>query len=217
VPKPSTHNSGFSRLQWCLAILTIVVLVVSVSVVGYIVTKNQQTQAFNKASQTLFYGVDLRAAELRNAQKSMLGMHYASDEFAGADIEAFAAQLRQYMPALHSLGMVEHVDGAMLANYEKWMVEAGNDAFRIHEYGADGQSSSDLTRDTYLPIISIDSKEATTQNLLGADLSSLDGVASQLAFVIRSGEAFMAPVPEKWPVPGNTLIFHPATGNTRRC
>jgi len=140
----------------------------------------------------------------------MLGMHYASDEFAGADIEAFAAQLRQYMPALHSLGMVEHVDGAMLDNYENWMIEAGNDAFQIHEFGAEGQSMSNRNRKSYLPIISIDSTDTSSKNMLGTDLSSLEGVASQLPFVIRSDEAFMVPIPDNWPLPGNTLIFQPA-------
>lgn len=210
MPQQSTSNSGFSRVQWFLAILTIAVLVVSVLVTGYFSTKKQQTQAFHKASQTLFHGVDLRAAELRNAQKSMLGMYYASDEFAGADIEAFAAQLRQYMPALHSLGMVEHVDGAMLDHYEKWMAEAGNDSFQIHEYNLEGRVATDRSRETYLPIISVDSGDSVKRKLLGTNLSSLDAVASQLPFVIRSGEAFMVPIPDNWPVPGDTLIFQPA-------
>jgi len=114
------------------------------------------------------------------------------------------------MPALHSLGMVEHVDGAMLDNYEQWMIETGNDSFKIHEYEEHGGSTSNPTRKSYLPIISIDSKDAINQDILGTDLGSLKSVASQLPIAIRSGKALMAPIPNKWPLPGNTLMFQPA-------
>jgi len=91
---PTTR--GFTKLQWTVSIATIAAVVIATLVGGYIVSERQQTQRFSEASQKLFYEADLRVGELHNVRKSMLGMHYASDEFAGADIEAFAVQLIQY-------------------------------------------------------------------------------------------------------------------------
>lgn len=210
MPNSSSTHRGFSTFQWSLATIGVATLVVAVLLTGYSVTHRQQTQEFEDASQKLFFDVGLQVAELRSMKKSMLGMHYASDEFAGADIEAFAAQLRQYMPALRSLGMVEHVDGTMRDQYEIWMAEDGRDSFRIHEYNLEGQATSDLIKDSYLPIISVDSRDSDTQALLGTNLSSIEQIATQMPYIIRSGEAFMVPIPSGWPVPGNTLILQPA-------
>jgi len=205
-----SKNRGFTKLQWATATAALVAIVLTTILVGYTVTQQQQTQRFSEASQKLFYEADLRVGELRNVRNSMLGMHYASDEFAGADIEAFAVQLRQYMPALRSLGMVEHVDGTLRTQYESWMAEAGNETFQIHEYDTSGNLNRDLDSESYLPIISIDSRDSEMQAILGLNLGGVDGIATQLPLVIDSGEAFLVPIPEGWPIQGNTLILQPA-------
>jgi len=182
----NSTTRGFTKFQWMISFAIIASLVIATLVIGFSLSERQQTQRFNDVAQKLFYEADLRVGELRNVRKSMLGMHYASDEFAGADIEAFAVQLRQYMPALHSLGMVEHVDGSLREQYEAWMLESGNDTFRIHEYTEFGEATEGENRESYLPIISIDSRDSEIRALLGTNLSAVDDISSQLPDVIRA-------------------------------
>ncbi len=181
-----------------------------VMLIGWHLTWQTQARQFDDHADKAFHAAGVRIAELRSVMQSMLGMHYASDEFAGADIDAFARQLRFYSPFVRGLGMFEYVDGGVRANYEKFMSERLDRRFRIHGYDAAGRPHARSIQERYLPLISIDSGDPSSLALLGTDLAGNRRFADLLARTESSGEAFVMPLPGLWPLSGDTLLIQPA-------
>ena len=102
--KRNALNAGFSRNEVSFIAALILCVVVGTLMWGYQISEQGQIERFEQKSQLLNNAAGLRIAETRSFIKSVEGMHYASDEFAGGDIEAFVKQVRQYSPYLHSLG-----------------------------------------------------------------------------------------------------------------
>ena len=177
---------------------------------GWQITGWQQARLFEDHARSRFHETGVRIAELRSVMQSMLGMHYASDEFAGADIEAFAQQLRVYSPFVRGLGMFEFVSGGMRENYEAFMGNRLERTFSIHDYDARGAIRRSGERARYLPLISIDSADRASRALLGTDMASDPDLRRLLDQNIATGDAFVVPMPANWPLAGDTLLIQPA-------
>lgn len=217
---PTETNGGgtFARFNRNLSlrstffIVTVLLILVS-TYSGVRISHNQQVQEFSKDSQLLFTEATSKVVEIRSVMKSMLGMHYASDEFAGADIEAFASQLRQYSPSTHvqDLGMFEYIDASLRSEYEIWMQQQGLTGFTIHPLSNLPEESTAIAqalRD--YPIISIDSPSGDKQRLLGLNLVSVPGFLERMDETTATGESFLLKAPDAWPSTGNLLLVQPA-------
>ena len=150
-----------------------------------------------------------RVVEMRGVLKSMLGMHYASDEFAGPDIEAFGEQLRAYSPFVRSIGMFGSVDGALRADYERYLAASGGGEAGILVWDENDGARRSGPRDRYAPIESIDPLDAAGKRFIGTDLGSVPAIAGPLERAVASGEGFVARVPVGWPVAGDALLLQP--------
>jgi len=205
----NNSNGGLSRSElWILGCFGVVLISVALFT-GFRFTQQHQQRVFTEQSQQFFHEVGLRVVELRSVMKSMLGMHYASDEFAGADIDVFAAQLRQYSPFVHSLGMFEDVDGSMRSNYERWMANKSQSSFTIHDYAREGESIPSANRERFLPLISINPVDPASVSLLGTDFGSNSVIANLLQQSVDTGNCAVSAVPGGWPMAGNTLLIQP--------
>ncbi len=100
-------KAGFSKNEAKVFGFLILCVAVGTLTWGYRNAEREQSLHFAEQSQRINNSAGLRIAETSSFIKSIEGMHYASDDFAGPDIEAFVNQVRQYSPFLHSLGMFQ--------------------------------------------------------------------------------------------------------------
>ena len=147
--------------------------------------------------------------ELEAVLKSLLGMHYASDEFAGLDINAFADQLRFFSPFVNSIGMFGVVDETLRHDFEHAAAIYKNQQFDIHTYSSAGVSERHVSAHTYLPIISVEPFNEIGHGSLGLDLASDPDIAAILQDSKRSGQGAIVKVPEGWRISGDSLLLQP--------
>lgn len=204
------RNRRFSLQVICgLAILVLLTLCIYV---GLTISYGQQVRAFNENSEKLLNEATSNVVEVRSIMKSMLGMHYASDEFAGADIDAFASLLRQYLNSTHvqDVGMFEYIDSEFRAMYESWMREQGSPNFRIHSLPGLRDSSVSVSQPSYdFPIISSDAPQSEKHRLLGLNLATIPGFVENIDATVVSGDAFLIKTPESFPTSGELLAVQP--------
>ena len=167
-----------------------------------------ETDRFEAASAAALRAVGERVIEMRGVMKSMLGMHYASDEFGGVDIEAFAEQLRAYSPFVRSIGMFGAVDGSLREDYERYHTESSGVPFVIHAWTGEGETS-ERSGERYLPVRSVDPLDAIGRRFLGTDLGSVSAIAVPLWRTVASGEGIVTDIPAGWPIEGDALLLQP--------
>lgn len=199
----------FTVREWLTVCAMVVIVAALALATGYRISRNSQVEHFDTRSNTLLRGVGERVIELRGVIKSMLGMHYASDEFAGVDIDAFAEQLRNYSPFVHSLGMFTIVDGDLLAEFELQGAMFEQTRFQVHSYAATGERIPVSARSLHVPVISIDPLDQVGSEFLGVDLVNEPIIADSLQAAILSGRGILVPKPDRWPISGDALLLQP--------
>ncbi len=207
--KRNALKAGFSRNEVSFIAALILCVVFGTLMWGYQISEQDQIERFEHKSQLLNNAAGLRIAETRSFIKSVEGMHYASDEFAGGDIEAFVNQVRQYSPYLHSLGMFQAVKPSMLMSYWDQMLENGSDSYSIHEYAETGERVAVSRKARYLPVHTIAPMEASHEPILGTDLAGSKEIDELLNVAIDTAESFIARASEGWPFHTKYLLIQP--------
>ena len=202
-------KAGFSRNELSFIAALILCVVVGTLTWGYRISEQEQIQHFENKSQLVNTAAGLRIAETRSFIKSIEGMHYASDEFAGGDIEVFVNQVRQYSPYLHSLGMFQAVKPPMLVTYWEQMLAKGLDSYTIHNYSEIGERIPVSRKERYLPVHSIAPLDNEHESLLGADLAGSKDIDHLLDTAIDTAESFITQSSEGWPFHTKYLLIQP--------
>lgn len=207
----STHFlASFSRGERAFIAIVFLVAIAGSLSWGYYSSEKRQIQEIEQQAQQLHQAAGLRIAETRSFIKSIQGMHYASDEIAGADIEAFAEQVRQYSPYLHSLGMFKDVTGELREEFQNYIRrEYGIKSFSIHHYSESGKSLPSPDQKRYQPVITITPNDKEHEIMLGADFSTSAEIASMLSTAIDTDEAFITRTPNGWPFHEKFLLIQP--------
>ncbi len=185
--------------------------------VGWRVAAGLERDRFEHASGLLLRTAGERVVETRGVLRSMVGMHYASDEFAGADIEAFAEQLRIHTPFVESLGIAAAVEPGLREDYERYAISVlGRErpvrGWVVDPDGGPSRAVAVAARATGGPhwvVDSVESPDAGDAPFVGTDLATVPALAARLEVAIGSGRGFAAPVPAAWPVPGDALLVQP--------
>lgn len=200
---------GFSHSE--LAFITALCVVVAISTLfwGYNAIEREQQRQLNQQAQTLFNNAGVQLAETGSFIASIEGMHYASDEFAGADIEAFVSRVREHSPYLLSLGMFQDLAGDMRPFYERYMANEGHDDFLLHRDSVNGERLPQANQARYLPIHTVSPPDDPWSSLLGTDLLSSTELAGELTAAIDTATSFIIETPPGWPLGAAHLLIQP--------
>lgn len=204
------HKRGYN-LRSIFGVSLLVLLAICIYS-GFEISHSRQVQVFTEKTEKLLNEATSNVVEVRSIMKSMLGMYYASDEFAGADIEAFASLLRQYSNSTHvqDVGMFEYIDSEFRSMYESWMHQQGSPDFRIRSLPSlPGAPTPASPHSHDFPIISTDSPVGDKQRMLGLNLASIAGFVDGINATVVSGRSFLVKTPENWPSSGNMLAVQP--------
>ena len=204
-----TRLGLFSSREWLVITLAVTIVTVGTFLVGLRVVHQNALEDFEKRSEIILSEVGKTVVELEAVLKSLLGMHYASDEFAGLDINAFADQLRFFSPFVNSIGMFGVVDETLRHDFEHAAAIYKNQQFDIHTYSSAGVSERHVSAHTYLPIISVEPFNEIGHGSLGLDLASDPDIAAILQDSKRSGQGAIVKVPEGWRISGDSLLLQP--------
>ncbi|MDC0434902.1 EAL domain-containing protein [bacterium] len=199
----------FSSREWLVITLAVAIVTVGTFLVGLRVVHQNALDDFEKQSETVLGEVGKTVVELEGVLKSLLGMHYASDEFAGLDINAFADQLRFFSPFVNSIGMFGVVDEALRSDFEEAAAIYKDQRFDIHTYSAAGVFERHVSARKYLPIISVEPFNEIGHDSLGLDLASDPDIAAVMQDSKRSGQGAIVKVPEGWRISGDSLLLQP--------
>ena len=208
------QSRAFSRGEWSLAVALVSLLVLLTLAGGRSFVRASETARFEAASAAALRSVGERVIEMRGVMKSMLGMHYASDEFGGVDIEAFAEQLRTYSPFVRSIGMFGAVDDTLRVDYEAYHAERNLMPFAIHAWEESGERRA-VSEARYLPVESVDPLDEIGRRFLGTDLGSVAAIAEPLGRTVSSGKGIVADIPPGWPIAGDALLLQPVYLSTQ--
>ena len=204
-----TRLGLFSSREWLVITLALTIVTVGSFLVGLRVVHQNALEDFEKRSESILSEAGKTVVELEGVLKSLLGMHYASDEFAGLDINAFADQLRFFSPFVNSIGMFGVVDEALRHDFEHAAAIYKKQQFAIHTYSSTGVSERHVSAHTYFPIISVEPFNEIGHDSLGLDLASDPDIAVVLQDSKRSGQGAIVKVPEGWRISGDSLLLQP--------
>jgi len=205
----SQHSGIFTLREWVAAVLLISIAVFVTLALGYRYIHDNKKHQLQSDAELVLSDVGERVIELQGVLNSMLGMHYASDEFAGLDISAFAEQLRHYSPFVRNIGMFGVVDRELRSEYEKYAAVYKDYTFLIHGPGMDGNATSDNLPSSYYPIISIDPLDQQGIDNLGFDLSTAAEMAQAIEMGRISGKGVILSMPDAWDMQGDALLLQP--------
>jgi len=207
----STEKIGgtFSRLEWLLAVALVLLTAIGILYASYSISYINSQKRFEADSNMALRNVGERVVEINGVMKAMLGMHYASDEFAGTDIEAFAEQTRRYSPFVRGLGLYGVIEAEMRSEYEGFASSNQNQEYRIHTYNSDGASLYHESSGNYLPIISIATEGTMSQGFLGTDLAQESTIVEALINATDAGGGILLPVPRNWPIDSTAILLQP--------
>jgi len=153
--------------------------------------------------------VSEKVVEIRGVKRAILGMHYASDEFAGNDIQAFAEQTQRYAPYVEGMGLYSSISGTLRKEFETYTAASLQMPFFIHSYGPDGTPVRHDNREEYYPITSVHSDSYRERGFLGTDLAVEDGIAAVLKEAISTGQGALVARPKHWPINGAAVMLQP--------
>ena len=199
----------FSLREWLMISLSVLMVTVGSFLVGLRVVHKNAINDFEKHSELILSDVGKTVVELEGVLKSLLGMHYASDEFAGLDINAFADQLQFFSPFVNSIGMFGVVDETLRQDFENAAAIYKDQQFKIHSYNPAGASQRHDSPHKYLPIISVEPFNEIGHDSLGLDLASDPDIAAVLQESKRSGQGAIVKVPKGWRISGDSLLLQP--------
>ena len=199
----------FTSREWVLVVLCIAICTSATFHVGLKVARQNASEDFESESEMILSEVGRSVVELEGVLKSLLGVHYASDEFAGLDINAFANQLRIYSPFVNSIGVYGIVDEALRNEFEGSAATYKDLPFKVHTYNSNGDYEHHAADRQYLPIISAEPFDGPAQQMLGLDLGSDSDLATVVDNSVSTGEAAIVKAPEGWNVNGDSLLLQP--------
>lgn len=205
-------RTSSNRIHWLIAALSVVMCAALTLSAGWFIAERAAKDQFEQTANAILRQTGERIVETRGVLKSMLGMHYASDEFAGVDIEAFAEQLRTYSPFVQAIGMFGVVDGQMREDYEAYFSSTLDHPFSVREWDRSGGSFKPIAPDSQQelwPINLIDPLDEIGLAFLGTDLGSVPEINVVMDSVVRSGQGLLIPMPEGWPITGQALLLQP--------
>ena len=200
----------FSVREWVFCVIFLVACTAGTFATGLSVIHRLALGDFQRQSETRLNEIGKNVVELSGVLKSLLGMHYASDEFAGLDINAFAEQLRFYSPFVNTIGIFVSVDSSMRDEFESSDAAQYNGrSFTVHTYSPDGKFTHHVSTSGYSPVISADPLDEKNAGALGIDLSSDADLSLIIENNISTGTAAVVKTPEGWNVDGDVLLLQP--------
>jgi len=208
VPPPETR-SAFSRGEWAgIGLLTSVFLLM-VAALGVRSLAVSERERIDEAATAMLQAAGQRVVEVRGVMNAMLGVHYASDEFAGSDIAAFAEQLRNYSDFVEAMGMFTLLDGQLRVPFSNFMRAKLDQKFTIVDWSPGGRRFAAGERALHLPITRVDPLDDIGTGLLGTDLAGDPALQRRIQDAVASGEPFLATIPLGWPYQTDLAMLQP--------
>lgn len=196
--------------QWLLGIVFVIACTTASLAFAWLAAKQDASEQFQHEAELVLRGIGELVVETRGIMRSMLGMHYASDEFAGSDIEAFAEQLRTYSPYVQAIGMFGVVDAQLQKEYEAYVSDNFGQKIIIRHWSSvekSGQAVNPVAQETLFPVNLIHPLDTTGYAFLGTDISSVPAIKDILNTLTDSGEGVLLSMPDEWPIAGQAILL----------
>ena len=200
----------FTVREWLLSIIFVIACGAGTFKIGLSIIHQSELGDFQEQSESRLNDIGKSVVELSGVLKSLLGMHYASDEFAGLDINAFAEQLRFYSPFVNTIGIFVSVENSLRSEFEQSEAARYKDRpFKVHTYTPDGSYRHHESTTDYSPIISADPLDDINAKALGIDLSSDADLSLIINNNIDTGTAAVVKTPTGWDLDGGVVLLQP--------
>ena len=199
----------FTRREWAIVAIVIVLTIGTTGIVAVDLLRSVKQQRFNSESEAVLNNIGQHITEIRGVLKSMLGTHYASDEFAGMDMSAFAEQLQNYSPFVRKIGIFGTVDASLREDFEQYGAQYRDNNFNIHTINRDGAKIRHQSDHTYYPVISANPIDSDGIKMLGLDLASRQELHQMIQASATTGRVVIASIPEHWQLQGSAILLQP--------
>ena len=144
-----------------------------------------------------------RIGALETLMTALGGLGDGEDD--GGALIALGSRLREQVPFVTALGRYRRVEPPERASFVGSMSERGLYEFRIRRIG-DGVADAGVAH----PISMLEPMRPDNAALLGADLSSVVGLAERIDAGVARDESVLVELPDGWAGRGGLMLLHPA-------
>jgi len=174
----------------------------------------RQLEQATKSANYVTRSIDSKVSEVRTMMSSLVGMHYASISLDNGELLGYSETLKEQAPFLNALGRYDAVSGENREEFEDSMNEKGLFNFQIMDIGDTDESTPSPEANIYYPISMLEPMNPENLRMIGANLSTVPTLASELDRISLGNESLITALPPSWPLGGQLIMFTPVySGN----